>query len=807
MRTKGLSCIVLLIAASSAAANPLNWGWVDVSSLPPRGPVGGAGTGPANISQGAAPSSPQNGDCFYYMIDNGQNSDTNGGGASHFDPEGQNAGSFQGQAWTQWQGLITGLKSDADSAFGSGAWTINRIWIVYDQASFTFGTGPGLVSFSEVSGLNVKGGVADWGDKTQANVENGGNGATQLPAGYHGFQMGPTTGGGTNESFLLLNKNSGPQAFPSGSAAFALISGGGGSAIFPNSDTFTIYLAPIDDMAGGQGASVALSYDGFLAGTFGFSPILLFEVCMQPPVTSNNIPVADNLLGSAPYSGVAGTTCSAVLTASDQDFGDTLTFTIASPGSLGGTLVASGPATNDGAGNWSLPVTYTIPAGARGLDHFTFFVNDGSNNSNTAVVDFIVRGGADVGAVAFGASAGNPLDTMRLYNGNAVPNGGTEVNILGGAAFAQSAEFDNLNGVRHNPQGNLLALNFGSSPNGPGTLIAYKAQPSCADDGGATIFTFESPSVITGPTRVVGLSVSPDNTKLAVFGVSTLRLYILNYDGTVDPATATLNTEIDLSGVFAAGPSVGTAFLDNDNVLLLDPDGNLLKIEISTSDVTTLAFNPRTPIPAISLGDIEYNPEVSPHIFVSIGSFAASVTTNTLYVADIAGNIVNQSGGQTFTDFSNASLGTADETFREIGFDCEGNLFIGTFVNNANRVNVKYLPNASNVAGITGGFGSLVAWHTLLPTEGTSNFSGLDVAAGTNIGSPGSGCGAAACVLPGDLNSDSLINGRDIAPFVTCFIAANGGAPDSGCTCADLAAPSGVLTTPDVTAFVAALLQ
>src|SRR5262249_27668590 len=153
---------------------------------------------------------------------------------------------------------------------------------------------------------------------------------------------------------------------------------------------------------------------------------------------------------------------------------------------------------------------------------------------------------------------------------------------------------------------------------------------------------------------------------------------------------------------------------------------------------------------------LKYNPEISPYIFVSVGEFLAGPSVNTLYVVDTSGNIVNQgSPDTTFSDYSNNDLSTngqnADETFREIGLDFSGNLFIGTFVNGTNLVNIKILPHATNVAGITGGFATLVPWHTLQSGEGISNFSGLDVATG-----------GPCCAHPGDLNGDTLVDGLDI---------------------------------------------
>ena len=57
-----------------------------------------------------------------------------------------------------------------------------------------------------------------------------------------------------------------------------------------------------------------------------------------------------------------------------------------------------------------------------------------------------------------------------------------------------------------------------------------------------------------------------------------------------------------------------------------------------------------------------------------------------------------------------------------------------------------------------------------------------------------------ACTLPGDMNGDGVVDGRDIQAFVT---AVTGGGYQA---CADMSAPSGTLDMADVTAFVAKLV-
>jgi len=63
-------------------------------------------------------------------------------------------------------------------------------------------------------------------------------------------------------------------------------------------------------------------------------------------------------------------------------------------------------------------------------------------------------------------------------------------------------------------------------------------------------------------------------------------------------------------------------------------------------------------------------------------------------------------------------------------------------------------------------------------------------------------CPVVSCACRGDLNGDTLVNGKDIARFAAC-VASGGGA---GCACADVNNAGGV-TTADIPAMISALLS
>jgi hypothetical protein len=105
------------------------------------------------------------------------------------------------------------------------------------------------------------------------------------------------------------------------------------------------------------------------------------SVTVSDAVTiANSSPVAD---AQTDVSVQKDTTAALVLTGSDADAGDTLTFALGSATTVaGGTLTGFDSATGD--------VTYTPPAGYTGADSFTFTVTDGDEVSAPATVGLIV---------------------------------------------------------------------------------------------------------------------------------------------------------------------------------------------------------------------------------------------------------------------------------------------------------------------------------------------------------------------------------------------------------------------------------
>lgn len=458
------------------------------------------------------------------------------------------------------------------------------------------------------------------------------------------------------------------------------------------------------------------------------------NVLIEGDSAGGNVPpVGGTNSAEVAYTNSTGTQCSAVITAFDPDSFDVLFNIPIGTGSLGGTLTLDGTATTDGQGNWSQPVLYTVPADVRGTETFAFLADD-SLATGAGSITFNIRGAAVLNTAAWGASTGNHLGTAFLYTGEPAPSGGQNAvrDILSGQTFTQNMEFDNHAGIRKNPDGNLFGLSFGP-PGGPGLLYVYATQPETCTDEGLLLFEFSAANV-GGSTRTTGLSVSPNNDRIAVYAATTAKVHVLDYTpgagvgtGGPDAASVSLGTTVDAINLTAGNLfTYPTAWLDNDRILMPNALGDLYVIDLTASTAETpgtthalFADNPNLSPTGSVFMDLEYNPEISPHIYFTIGQFAGGVTTNYMIVFDTGGNVVQN---------SQHNLPQSD-TFRSMAFDSFGNLLMTQF-----NGNINIFPGAWDPSTIGDGATSSVrTWRT---AEVFASFSGLDVACGRTIGQP-----------------------------------------------------------------------
>jgi hypothetical protein len=308
--------------------------------------------------------------------------------------------------------------------------------------------------------------------------------------------------------------------------------------------------------------------------------------------------------------------------------------------------------------------------------------------------------------------------------------------------FLQSVEFDNFDGVRHNVRGNLLAADFGNQTNGGSIVSLATNGPIPAPAGQVIGNTRPAPDNVghdgsLALARLGGLSVSPDNTKIAVTGFENGRVYVYDYTAgdTLGAGAAAANGRQTTENTLVSGSTQGTAWLDNDTVLAFSSFGSLVEVD-AASMASTEVGTVTTPFLGSDFTGLAYNPEISPLVFAAYSGFDAMATPtvqNRVYIFDPANNysLVNEIN-------LNGSL---SDSLREIALDEDGNLFIGV-----RGSEIEFIPNVDeNPAAIADD--SSIDWYDGATFSG---FNGLDI-----------GFGEEPDGLTGDYNNDGKVNAAD----------------------------------------------
>ncbi len=343
--------------------------------------------------------------------------------------------------------------------------------------------------------------------------------------------------------------------------------------------------------------------------------------------------------------------------------------------------------------------------------------------------------------VVHGLSNGDGLLTMELIRGPAAPLGGVQIPDPWDEAFMQSMEFDNLDGISHNNQGNLLGLNFGAG-GGSGTIHSFATcVPTSTDQliGDTEGLGGDGLAI----TRLGGLSISPGNTKIAVVGYDSGAIIVYDYTpGNCEGAGASLSGGRQTSAApLFVEDTQGSAWLDDDTVIGFSTSGEIFTVNASNMEVTLEITVNTVEGGGPGFTDIEYNPEVSPHIYAMYSAFSGT-TTNLLFVLD-----------DNFTLLGTFDFSTSMNTSREISFDSQGNLFVGQFIPSVGAVAIDFIPDAADWTMIVNNMS--VDYYSATTA---SSFPGLDVAKALG-GSPCPACAA-------DLNEDTVVNAADLAQLL-----------------------------------------
>jgi hypothetical protein len=359
------------------------------------------------------------------------------------------------------------------------------------------------------------------------------------------------------------------------------------------------------------------------------------------------------------------------------------------------------------------------------------------------------------GDLVLGMNFGRPDLSVELVRGPRVADGGVEVGSpWRSQGFIHSVELDNKGGTLHNVEGNLLAVNEGTRSSAG--VIANMAIYSLPTQGtppltpNQTIGTTGGASGVT-LSRLTGLSVAPDNLKIAVAALDTGKVAVYDYTaGNSMGSGASLSGGRETAGTIltptvpddpgTAGDQTityryGTAWRDDNTVLTLDRDGELYSVNATTM-ATELKSSLGVPLIGGEYTALAYNPTVTDdYVYALYSGFneASDPTSrNRLFVLN-----ADTYGVVSTTDLS--SLDTAALTGREIALDADGNLFIGTFSSE-----VFYIPDVVTNAASPG---APVSWYD---STNSSGFIGLDIGfAPPDVGQDG------------DHNGDGIVDAAD----------------------------------------------
>jgi hypothetical protein len=346
------------------------------------------------------------------------------------------------------------------------------------------------------------------------------------------------------------------------------------------------------------------------------------------------------------------------------------------------------------------------------------------------------------GDLVFGLSTNNAATTLELVRGPAVAGGGVSLpSPYTQTAFIQSLRFDNTGGINHNAAGNLIGLNFGAFAVG-GQIYSFGTNTTDPAPAGVLIAdlqgvggTFTQPLNRDPQTRLFGVSISPENNRIAAMGYDWGEILVWDYTpgDTTGNGGSTSNARRTDAGDFPnlyIDDSQGTTWIDNNTVVSLASNGTLFEVDATTMDITT--YNVASLLDTGAVSSVYFNDQVSPYLWAVHNNFSDSVSTSTLLVLDPANS---------YSVVANVDFSTSSDSFREIAFDADGNLYISTFGSQIQLIAGAALDPA-NIAD-----NSSVLWYDS-PTN--ASFSGIDI-----------GFGAAAPATPGDFNGDSVVDAAD----------------------------------------------
>ncbi len=303
--------------------------------------------------------------------------------------------------------------------------------------------------------------------------------------------------------------------------------------------------------------------------------------------------------------------------------------------------------------------------------------------------------------------------------------------------YMQAVEFDNSNGVFHNNEGTVLMANYGASYTGfqlwgfTSDGSNYATQPAERlwsvknQNGGDPDQSGSSGGVDTN--RGGGVSVSPNNSKIAWSDYDTGQIWVLDYN----PNASNTRTE---SGAYVGGPRMtedrpllgspivanatqGTTWINND-VVMAFTGSELIAWDISgvaagadnpggtgggqigsgsmaptTDDGWEIVANTND-LHAPQYTDIAYNPAIDPdHIYTAVTESGYSGWIQRWAFDRETGEVTLEYDVEVYDDEAFAWDGAKAEP-REIGFNSNGDLIMVSYAGSGSDDVLAFLPNA-----------------------------------------------------------------------------------------------------------------
>jgi hypothetical protein len=254
-------------------------------------------------------------------------------------------------------------------------------------------------------------------------------------------------------------------------------------------------------------------------------------------------------------------------------------------------------------------------------------------------------------------------------------------------------------------------------------------------------------------TRIGGLSVSPNNSRVALVGLDTGKVLISDYAagngcGTGSPSLTNLRqsaaivdnyTNATLFPSGTIGSQEATVWLNNSTVLAFSASGNLYEVNEATAANVLKKTVTTSPVGQSSTA-LAYNPNVSPYVYAVYSGFASATNKNTLFIFDPAAAYNDLTGGG--IDFS-----TSANTVRDIALDASGNLILAT---NSSPGRLEYIPDIKTTLGATIANSSVDYYSDeVFQTQANGAYAGLDIGFAPPAG------------LAGDFNNDGKVNAGD----------------------------------------------